>query len=99
MELVRIVVANATRAEGLAARTADMMRGSGYVNIAVTTANVRRLTTMVYFGSGREGEARRLASQVVVPETEVQPRPDGPLTVGNEDGRLTRLPWNFVAAS
>ena len=94
VEAVRVVVGNAGPADRLAARAADTIRTFGYLDIAVATALERRPSTAVLFAPGKEGEARALAGQLGVAESQVQPHPEVPVTVGAEQGDV----WVLVGS-
>ena len=84
---VRVVVADATNVSGLAARTAEQLRGFGYVDVVAADAVVDRPDSTIVYVDGRSGEALRLAVQLGLDPGGVQPRQLGPLTVERRTGR------------
>ena len=85
---VRVVVANASDASGIASRTADEFRGLGYSTVSATNAASVRPDTVVVFAPGFEAEAARLASQLQVPPEQITAQTDGPLTINDTPGDL-----------
>ena len=85
---MRVVVVNATNVSGVAARTAEQLRGFGYTDVVATDAVVDRPDSMIVYVDGRSGEALRLAVQLGLDPGRVQPRQVGPLTVEQEDGDI-----------
>jgi hypothetical protein len=94
IETLRVVVANAGWADLLAARTADLLRSLGYNDVIATTGLERRLLSDVLYATGREVEAQRLANQLGIPATRVQPHPGVAVSVGNEQGDVWLLVGN-----
>jgi LytR cell envelope-related transcriptional attenuator len=90
-----VVIGNAGPADLLATRTAPVLRRLGYRDLVITTAIKPWAVTTVLFAPGWKREARTLAAQLAVGEGEVQPRPAGSITVGNERGDI----WVLVGAS
>jgi hypothetical protein len=82
---LRLVVANATDAPGLAARTVALLRAMGYADSVPTDAVTTRPDTIVVHVDGRWGEATRLAAQLGLAPTQVLPRPAEPLTIVDDD--------------
>ncbi len=66
----------------------------GYTQTVVTTANVRRALTAVYFASDREQEAVVLASALGVAGSRVQPFSGAALTVDDARGDLWLIVGN-----
>ncbi len=91
---LRLAVANATRAPGIATDHAAILRGIGYVDATAIDAATDSGTTSVYFSYGFRAEARRLAQQIGLDENVVQPRPTDSLTVDAIDADL----WLVVGA-
>ncbi len=94
VEALNVLVVNASGVNGLATRTAVEVRAAGYVNVLVANAAQVRPDSVVFFVPGREGEAQRLAASFGVPEQLVQPRPEGQITVDNENADL----WFMLGA-
>jgi hypothetical protein len=82
---LRLIVANATDTAGLAARTLAELRTLGYSDASPTDAVTARRDTIIVHVDGRSAEALRLAGQIGVDPTQVQPRRSGRLTVAPED--------------
>jgi polyisoprenyl-teichoic acid--peptidoglycan teichoic acid transferase len=57
---VSVLVANGSGATGVAGRNADRLEGSGYATVETTNA-ASTATSVVYFGSGAEGDAAAIA--------------------------------------
>ena len=85
---LRVVVANASDASGIASRTADELRGLGYTTVSATNAASVRPNTIVVFAPGFEAEAARLASQLQVPPEQINAQPAGPITINDTPGDL-----------
>ena len=74
-----VVVADATNAPGLAASVAQQLSKLGYAaDVVATDATAPRRETVVVYAAGREGEARRLAEQLGLASTQVEPLADEP---------------------
>jgi hypothetical protein len=78
---LRVVVANAGGADGLAARFSDVVRGFGYASVEPANALSTRDASTVYWSGPREAEARRLGEQLGV--SAVEPLPPDPVVLGN----------------
>lgn len=91
---VRLVVANATDAPGLAARTVAVLRTMGYSDAVPTDAVTSRLDTVIVHVDGRGGEASRLATQLGVEPSQVRLRQAERLTVSEDDADL----WVLLGA-
>ena len=86
-----IVVDNASNPPGLADSVVQQLSNFGYTDVVATDAIAPRSESVVVYADGREGEARRLAEQLGVAATQVEPRGDGPLTVDDATGDLLAL--------
>ena len=71
-----------------------MIRSFGYADVVVATATARRPVSAVLYAPGRDGEARVLAGQLGIAETEVAAVPQAPLTTTNEQGDVWLLIGN-----
>lgn len=70
---VRVVVANAAAADGLAGRVAEQARGLGYEDVVATNAVDRRAVSVVYYSPEYEIEAEALAGALGIAAIEPQP--------------------------
>lgn len=71
---VKVIVANATRTEGAAARITERLRLAGY-DVLPPTDTGRQEATIVHFIPGYEPEAQVIAANLEVPPASVQPLP------------------------
>jgi LytR cell envelope-related transcriptional attenuator len=78
----------------MAARIATVVRAFGYAHVAIDTALQPREVSAVLFTPGRAQEARVLATALGIPGDQVQARPTGTFTEGNEQGDLWVLIGN-----
>lgn len=88
---LRLVVANATDSPGLAARTIADLRAIGYADSVPTDALDSRRETVIFFVEGRAGEAQRLAAQLSLDASRVQPRGTDQLTYADANGEIWLL--------
>ena len=71
---VNVLVANATRTEGLASRITERLRVAGYM-VKPPTDAPKEDASVVHFASGYEVEARIVAETLELPPSAVQPMP------------------------
>lgn len=70
---VRVVVANAAAADGLAGRVAEQVRGLGYTDVIATNAIGRRASSAVFYSPDFSLEAEALAAALGIATVEPQP--------------------------
>jgi hypothetical protein len=85
---VFVVVGNASDTFGLATQTTTRLQELGYVFVVRSDGITESEDTAIYFADGYEGEARRLAFQIGVPLSLIEPMPDEPIVEGNADEDL-----------
>ena len=71
---VNVLVANATRTEGLASRITERLRVAGYM-VKPPTDAPKEDASVVHFASGYEVEAQIVAETLELPPSAVQPMP------------------------
>jgi hypothetical protein len=84
---IKVLVANATAAGGLATRYSDKLHGLGYNTLASTNSTVKLQASVVYYAPGYQQEGAVVAQQLGLRTTAVQPLPaPGQVPVANLDG-------------
>jgi hypothetical protein len=74
---VKVLVANATRTEGLAGKVTEKLRLAGY-NVVPPTDAPKEDASVIHFASGYEVEAQIVAQALELPPAAVQPMPTPP---------------------
>jgi hypothetical protein len=85
---VRVVVVNAARVPGLASRRAAELGALGYTQVASADGLQTAGVSVVLYRPGFESEARRLAIELGLAESQIGPLGDTPQSLLDDDGDL-----------
>jgi hypothetical protein len=88
---LRVLVANAGGAPGVASRTAQELRALGYTMVSATNATRVRPDTIIVHATGREAEAGRLAAQLGLSPQQIAPQSGERLTTSGSPADLVVL--------
>jgi hypothetical protein len=88
---LRVLVANAGGAPGVASRTAQELRVLGYATVSATNAAQTRPDTVVVYASDRAAEAGRLATQLGLSPQQIAPQSGERLTTSGAPADLIVL--------
>jgi hypothetical protein len=71
---VKVLVANASQTNGVAAYYSGKLAAAGWGTLAPTTATTAEASSAIYYATGQQPDARAIAAALGLPSSSVQPR-------------------------
>jgi LytR cell envelope-related transcriptional attenuator len=95
---VKVLVANASDANGVAGFYTTKLSGAGWGTLTATSASTTETTSAVYYATGQQGAATAIAATLGVPASAVQPLSSAVPVQGTTGASVVVVAGNDLAA-